>query len=342
MRIKMSYLNIENLEKTYGKEKVIKGFNLQLEQGELAVIVGASGCGKTTLMRILVGLEYADSGKILLNGKDISDLKPGQREIGMIFQKYSLFPNMTVRENIAYGLRVKKCPNKEIFEKTDEMLEMIHLTEKADAWPSTLSGGQQQRVAFARAMIVRPQILLLDEPFSALDTELKKELRGEIKRIQRETGLTAIFVTHDREEAMVLADRLFIMHDGTIEQCGKPWDVYNNPKTLYAASFIGDCNIIPADQFKEAAGFSPEAGYAVIRNEKILLKEKGDSDPEAVLIPVTVSDAEFCGKTVKYTLSSASGMILKAEMPSQEDIHFQKGDHATVEIKKENVIGLDR
>lgn len=338
----MSYLNIENLEKTYGKEKVIKGLSIQLEKGELAVIVGASGCGKTSLMRILVGLDYADSGKLILNGKDISDLKPGQREIGMIFQKYSLFPNMTVRENIAYGLKVKKCPKKEIFEKTDEMLEMIHLTEKADAYPSTLSGGQQQRVAFARAMIVRPQILLLDEPFSALDTELKKELWGELKRIQRETGLTAIFVTHDREEAIVLADRLFIMHNGRIEQCGNPQEVYNNPKTLYAASFIGDCNIIPADQFKEAAGFSPEAGYAVIRNEKILLKEKAHSDPNAALIPVTVSDAVFCGKTAKYTLLSASGMILKAEIASQEDIHFQKGDIATAEIKKENVIGLNR
>ena len=337
----MSFFEIKTIEKSFGKEKVLNGIDFSMDEGELAVIVGASGCGKTTLLRVLAGLESADSGQILLEGKDITGTEPGKRGVGMVFQKYSLFPNMTVSENIAYGLRVKGCSPAGIRKKTDEMLEIVHLTEKAESYPVTLSGGQQQRAAFARAMVVNPSILLLDEPFSALDPELRKELRDEFKRIRRETGLTAILVTHDQEEAMLLADTLHVMNKGKLEQSGIPEEVYTHPKTLYAASFMGDCNIIPADVFHTAAGRSIGAEYAVIRNEKILLTDKACDEPDAVLIPAVVTESVFCGKTVKYTISS-SEMTLKAEMPTQEDCIFRKGDKVTAVIRPENVIGLNR
>lgn len=337
----MAFLEIETLEKKFGKEKVLNGIDFSMDKGELAVIVGASGCGKTTFLRILAGLDRADSGKILLDGKDITETEPGKREIGMVFQKYSLFPNMTVRENIGYGLRVKGCSSEEIRKKTDEMLEIVHLTEKADAYPSVLSGGQQQRTAFARTMVVNPQILLLDEPFSALDAELRKELRDEFKRIQRDTGLTAVLVTHDQEEAMLMADMIHVMNKGVLEQSGTPEEVYMHPKTLNVASFMGDCNIIPSGLFSMVTGCSLSADYAVIRNENILLKDKACDEPYSVLIPAVITESTFCGKTVKYELAS-SGMKLKAERPSQEKCIFEKGDKVTVIINTDHVIGLDR
>lgn len=337
----MAFLEIETLKKNFGKERVLNGIDFSMDKGELAVIVGASGCGKTTFLRILAGLDHADSGKILLDGKDITGTEPGKRGIGMVFQKYSLFPNMTVRENIGYGLRVKGCSSEEILKKTDEMLEIVHLTGKADAYPAAISGGQQQRTAFARAMVVNPQILLLDEPFSALDAELRKELRDEFKRIQRDTGLTAVLVTHDQEEAMLLADKIHVMNKGMLEQSGTPEEVYMHPKTLYAASFMGECNIIPSDLFNKAAGCKLSADYAVIRNENILLKDKACDEPDSVLIPAVITESIFCGKTVKYEFAS-SDMKLKAERPAQENCIFKKGDKVTVIIKRDQVIGLDR
>ena len=221
------------------------------------------------------------------------------------------------------------------------MLEIVHLTGKADAYPSALSGGQQQRTAFARAMVVNPQILLLDEPFSALDTNLRKELRDEFKRIQRDTGLTAVLVTHDQEEAMLMADMIHVMNKGVLEQSGTPEEVYMHPKTLYSASFMGDCNIIPSDLFNRAAGCSVSEDYAVIRNENILLKDKACDESDSVLIPAVITESIFCGKTVKYEFVS-SGMKLKAERPWQEGCIFEKGDKVTIIIKTDHVIGLDR
>ena len=228
----MGYIRFENIVKNFGSTQVLKNINLDIEKGQLVTLLGPSGCGKSTLLRCLAGLETVTSGKIWLDGKEITNVEPRKRDIGMVFQQYSLFPNLTVEKNVAFGLQLKKMSKNQIDTKVKEMLEIVGLGDKGKNYPSQLSGGQQQRAALARAIVTEPKVLLLDEPLSAIDALLRKSLQMEIRRIQRETDITAIFVTHDQNEAMVMSDMIHLLYDGKIEQSAEPAQMYITPMYL--------------------------------------------------------------------------------------------------------------
>ena len=239
-------VKIDGVVKRFGEIVALKGVSLEIKHGELFTLLGPSGCGKTTLLRIIAGLEYPDEGRVYFDGSDVTDLKTYERGAVLVFQNYALWPHMTVYENIAYGLKIRKVPRDEIKERVKRALELVKLEGYEDRYPTQLSGGQQQRVALARALAVQPKLLLLDEPLSNLDAKLRIEMRSEIKRIQRELDITVIYVTHDQEEAMALSDRVAVMNFGVIEQVGTPREIYQRPKTKFVADFMGKNNILPA------------------------------------------------------------------------------------------------
>ncbi|MBE2200632.1 MAG: ABC transporter ATP-binding protein [Anaerolinea sp.] len=241
----MSSLELSQLQKQYGRTTAVDDFNLQVDSGEFISFLGPSGCGKTTTLRMIAGFETPTSGQIQVNGRDITKKRPNQRQIGMVFQSYALFPNMSVADNIGFGLKVAGKPRSEIQERVGEMLALVKMEELGGRYPYQLSGGQQQRVALARALAIRPQLLLLDEPLSALDAKIRLSLRTEIRAIQRQLGITTIYVTHDQEEALSLSDRVVVMNESRIEQVGTPFEIYNFPTTLFVASFVGTLNILP-------------------------------------------------------------------------------------------------
>ncbi len=241
----MAYLELRHVSKSFSGVDVVCDFNLEVEKGTLVSFLGPSGCGKTTTLRMIAGFEQLDKGTIQLDGIDITAVPPNRRGIGMVFQAYALFPNKTVRDNIAFGLRMKKTPRSEIGTKVKSVLEMVRLQDTADRYPHQLSGGQQQRIALARALAVEPRVLLLDEPLSALDAEVRVALRGEIRRIQSELAITTVYVTHDQEEALSISDRVVVMNKGLIEQVGAPEQIYRAPETRFVATFIGTANQFP-------------------------------------------------------------------------------------------------
>ncbi|RLF14366.1 MAG: ABC transporter ATP-binding protein [Thermoprotei archaeon] len=240
----MVTVSIRELTKKFGKVIAVNNVTLDINHGEFMVLVGPSGCGKTTLLRLIAGLEVPDHGRILFDGEDVTDLPPYKRDTGMVFQNYALWPHMTVFENIAYGLRIRKVPRNEIKKRVKWALELVKLEGLEDRYPHELSGGQQQRVALARALVVQPKVLLLDEPLSNLDAKLRVEMREEIRRLQKELGITTIYVTHDQEEALTIADRIAVMNMGQIIQVGTPYEVYRRPRNLFVASFLGRCTIL--------------------------------------------------------------------------------------------------
>ncbi|UXD21656.1 spermidine/putrescine ABC transporter ATP-binding protein [Ignicoccus pacificus DSM 13166] len=235
----MTQVIIRDLRKKLGKNEILKGINLEIRSGEFFAILGPSGSGKTTLLRLIAGFEVPDSGQILFDDKDVTYLRPDERGVAMVFQNWALWPHMTVYENVAYGLKIKKLPKEEIDKKVRWALELLGLEGMENRYPHQLSGGQQQRVALARALVVEPKVLLLDEPLSNLDARLRLKLRGEIRKLQKELGITAIYVTHDQEEALAIADRLALLRNGRIEESGTPEEIYQNPKKLFTAIFIG-------------------------------------------------------------------------------------------------------
>lgn len=237
-------LELEHITKSFGSTQVLKGISLSIKQGEFITFLGASGCGKTTTLRIIAGLETPDEGSVRLNGKDVTGLEPNQRNVNTVFQNYALFPHMDVFSNIAYGLKLKKVPKKEIAARVEEMLELVQLSGYGRRMPSELSGGQKQRVAIARAVVNNPQVLLLDEPLGALDLQLRRQMQVELKRIQKRLGITFIYITHDQEEALNMSDRIVVMDNGRFEQVGTPNEVYYHPKTSYVARFVGTANMI--------------------------------------------------------------------------------------------------
>lgn len=240
----MAYLSIQNIRKKFNKIEVLKGINLDINKGEFVCFLGPSGCGKTTLLRIIAGLEKNDSGVMLVDEKNITHLEPSERNLSMVFQSYALFPNMTVYENIEYGLK-KKIKDKSLrAKKIEEVLRLVNLEHISSKYPDEMSGGQQQRVSLARAIALEPNILLLDEPLSALDAKVRENLRKEIKDIQRKLGITTIMVTHDQEEALTMADRIAVMNGGEIVQFGTPKEIYSSPKDIFVADFIGKINFI--------------------------------------------------------------------------------------------------
>jgi putative spermidine/putrescine transport system ATP-binding protein len=263
----MSFLELTNIQKSFGPVKVVHDFNMAIDEGEFISFLGPSGCGKTTILRMVAGFEIPTGGMININGVDQSRLKPNQRNIGMVFQAYALFPNMTVFDNVAFGLKIAGMSKADIQKRVKEMLGLIHLEHLSDRFPYQMSGGQQQRVALARALAPSPKVLLLDEPLSALDAKIRVSLREEIRAIQRKLGITTIFVTHDQEEALSISDRIVVMNAGRADQIGTPSEVYNKPATRFVASFVGTLNII------EAKVADPAANTITIGDQTIALAE---------------------------------------------------------------------
>jgi len=264
----MSFLTLSNVSKRFTDFDAVKEFNLDVEKGEFVSFLGPSGCGKTTTLRMIAGFETPSTGRIVLDGADITDKAPNQRNVGMVFQAYALFPNMTVEQNIGFGLRIRKEPEEAVKQRVAEMLGVTHLEQKGKSYPYQLSGGQQQRVALARALAIRPQVLLLDEPLSALDAKIRLSLRAEIRAIQKQLGITAIYVTHDQEEALSISDRIVVMSHGRIEQVGTPFQIYNFPETNFVAGFVGTLNTVEAEVF--------DAGKGLLRMDGVQFKTSQD------------------------------------------------------------------
>lgn len=316
-------LELKNVKKSFTQDEgVLKGISLTIEKGEFITLLGASGCGKTTTLRIIAGLETPDSGSVFLDGRDVTDLEPNQRNVNTVFQNYALFPHMNVEENIGYGLKLKKMPKPQIKEKVKEMLELVQLEGYGKRKPSELSGGQRQRVAIARALVNNPKVLLLDEPLGALDLQLRRAMQFELKSLQKKLGLTFIYITHDQEEAINMSDRIAVMNQGRFEQIGTPDEIYNHPRTSYVATFVGNSNIIRGTVERmagnqvlvqmcggkilvEADGAKIREGENVtvaVRSEKIQLDEDCGCGLEAV-----VTEKTFAGGQLRMVLLLEDG-----------------------------------
>ena len=259
----MSFLVLSGVQKQFGTTVAVEDFNLSAERGEFVSFLGPSGCGKTTTLRMIAGFEVPTAGTITLDGGDITHRPPNKRNVGMVFQSYALFPNMSVADNVGFGLKVRKRPSDQIRKRVRELLELVPLGDKGSRFPYQLSGGQQQRLALARALAFEPEVLLLDEPLSALDAKIRVSLRQEIRAIQRQLGITTVYVTHDQEEALSLSDRIVVMSDGRIEQIGTPFEIYNFPTTHFVASFVGQLNVLPATVVDAGAGRLSVAGQEI-------------------------------------------------------------------------------
>jgi putative spermidine/putrescine transport system ATP-binding protein len=310
----MAYLEINNVSKLYGKTYAVEDFNLQVDKGEFVSFLGPSGCGKTTTLRMVAGFEVPTKGRIIIKGEDITDKAPSQRDVGMVFQAYALFPNMTVAQNIGFGLKIRKEAASAIKERVAEMLSIIHLEKKGDSFPYQLSGGQQQRVALGRALANRPQVLLLDEPLSALDAKIRVSLRAEIRAIQRKLGITAIYVTHDQEEALSISDRVVVMFEGRIEQVGTPFQIYNFPQTAFVANFVGILNTADAEVEDPTQGLLRLDGMMLQSTEDFSGRKKGDKikisirperlnfvsvERKANVMDCTIENITFLGSVVR-------------------------------------------
>lgn len=297
----MTFLQINNVSKAFGSTEAVKDFNLDIEKGELVSFLGPSGCGKTTTLRMVAGFELPTNGHIVMDGKDITNMPPNQRDVGMVFQSYALFPNMTVAGNIGFGLKVMKKQPEEIKQRVKEMLDLINMPEYGSRYPSQLSGGQQQRVALARALALRPEVLLLDEPLSALDAKIRVSLRSEIRSIQKKLGITAIYVTHDQEEALSISDRVVVMYEGQMEQVGTPFEIYNFPQTAFVASFVGTLNAV------EAVVIDPKAN--TLRIDGIQLQSakglEGRNAGDKVMVAIRPERFSFASEQKKANLIDA-------------------------------------
>lgn len=314
----MSFLELTGIKKSFGATQVVKNFNMAIDKGEFVSFLGPSGCGKTTILRMIAGFETPSDGTVIINGKDQAGLKPAKRNIGMVFQAYALFPNMTVGDNVGFGLKIAGASKSDRDARVKEMLGLIRLDQLADRFPYQLSGGQQQRVALARALAIKPQVLLLDEPLSALDAKIRVSLREEIRAIQRQLGITTVFVTHDQEEALSISDRVVVMNAGIADQIGTPFDIYNKPATRFVASFVGTLNLIAATVTDPAANTVKVGETAIKLQDSIAQTKAGDPislalRPEAgsiqdsargdTTLQGTVLNAHFLGSVIRTKLA---------------------------------------
>ncbi len=320
----MTHLALSDISKQFGDTVVVKDFNLDVKKGEFVSFLGPSGCGKTTTLRMIAGFERPTDGKVILDDADITDMAPNQRNVGMVFQAYALFPNMTVAQNIGFGMQIHKEPKAAIKQRVDEMLGIIHLEQKGDSFPSQLSGGQQQRVALARALANRPQVLLLDEPLSALDAKIRVSLRAEIRAIQKRLGITAIYVTHDQEEALSISDRVVVMYEGKVEQVGTPFEIYNFPKTAFVANFVGTLNALSAEVADPAKKLLNVDGVKLETAEDMAGRKKGDKvtiairperlnfasvEKKANIFDGKIDNITFLGSIVRIQVSIGSNKL---------------------------------
>jgi putative spermidine/putrescine transport system ATP-binding protein len=353
----MSFLALTGIRKTFGAEAVVKDFNLTVERGELVTFLGPSGCGKTTTLRMIAGFETPTEGTIRIDSRDVTYLSARRRTIGMVFQAYALFPNMTVERNIAFGLKVAGRPAAEIKSRVDEMLALIKLPELAGRFPHQLSGGQQQRVSLARALAPSPQILLLDEPLSALDARIRAGLREDIRALQQKLGITTIFVTHDQEEALSISDRIVVMNAGAIEQVGSPGDIYNRPRTRFVASFVGTLNTLQGVVVDPAEG-AIRVGRTVLRARGAIEGASAGETRSLALRPEalrlgppadganaligTIEDATFLGAIVRLRVRLDQGPLLIDAFNLNGASFPERGQTVTVNFSRDDLIVLDR
>lgn len=355
-------ITVKNATKRYGQATIIPDLSVDIRNGELFTLLGPSGCGKTTLLRMIAGFNSIEGGDFLFNGKRINDLDPGKRNIGMVFQNYAIFPNMSVRKNVEFGLKQRALPKEEIIAETDKFLKLVHVDQYADRMPDKLSGGQQQRVALARALVIKPDVLLMDEPLSNLDAKLRVEMRTVIKDIQKEVGITTVYVTHDQEEAMAISDRIAVMKDGVIRHCSTPQNIYQRPADIFVATFIGKSNLLRAQLVKEGdrTFVEFESGYRVeaqnlrpeeCQNRKVLVSAR----PEELLVNVTSEDKEakgmaaiikdsvFLGYNTHYFVKLESGEEAEIIQESEINALIAPGTtvYLTLNLKKINIFDAE-
>lgn len=322
----MSYLTVSKLSKFFGTTKVFEDINFQIEEGELVTLLGPSGCGKSTLLRCIAGLTAPDTGRIGVLGEDITGVAPQKRGIGMVFQSYALFPNLTVMGNIAFGLKMQGVQASEVEQRVSEVIALVELQGHEAKQVHQLSGGQRQRVALARALVVRPRILLLDEPLSALDARIRKNLRDEIRRIQTQLKLTTIFVTHDQEEAMILSDRIFVMNQGSIVQAGSAETIYTRPASEFVARFMGSFNLLSPAQAKELLGLEVK-GQLAIRPESIQVAQIGNRYGSEWSAPcsATVRQHQLLGNVIRYHVQAQGHSLMVDTLNRSSDTLLAQG-----------------
>ena len=335
-------VDLSDLTRVYGSVKALDGFTLHIVPGELVALVGPSGCGKTTALRILAGLDRATSGSVSVGGRDLTSVPASKRDMGMVFQAYSLFPHMTVLDNVAFGLKMRGRDGAARRARAGDMLDLVGLGEHADRYAHELSGGQQQRVALARALAIEPSVLLLDEPLSALDAKVRVQLRDEIRRVQIEVGTTTLFVTHDQEEALAVADRVGVMNAGRLEQLAPPAELYSAPASRFVGEFVGLSNRIPAQVHDGVAsvlgqevpvlpGSATGSGHALVRPESVSVV----ADPAG---PATVATVMFLGPLSRVTCTLADGSGVIAQLASADALRLQPGDSVRLEVAPSPVL----
>ncbi len=335
-------VSLQGLAKHFGDLTAVKDLDMDIRAGEFFSMLGPSGSGKTTVLRMIAGFEEPSAGKILLHGEDVTTSAPFDREVNTVFQDYALFPHLSIAENVAYGLTVRKMNKTTRAKLVGEALEQVRLSHVADRRPSQLSGGQRQRIALARALILRPKVLLLDEPLGALDKQLREQMQIELKQIQREVGITFIFVTHDQEEALTLSDRVAVFNDGKIEQVGAPREVYEFPQTEFVASFLGVTNLINPELSQRLLG---DARSHSLRPERIVLTDP--SSPEAIgalTLPGTIAETVYAGAHTRYLVDTEAGMRFIVETQNSHtprtEPSISRGDNVSLQFQKDHAMAI--
>ena len=350
-----AFLDVQNLTKTYGTTTVVKSVSFAFEKGEFISLLGPSGCGKTTILRMIAGFETPSAGTILVDGQDITTLKPNERQLGMVFQAYALFPNLNVGDNIGFGLKISGMPAEARRARVEEMLKLIGLPGYEKRYPYEMSGGQQQRVALARAIAPRPRMLLLDEPLSALDAKIRVSLREEIRAIQLELGITTVFVTHDQEEALSISDRIVVMNAGNIEQLGAPHEIYNKPATRFVATFVGHLNTIEATIVDPAASTVAIDGQtatvhtlpaSATANAPISLTLRpevlsvGARDGNDITLTGTIADVTFLGSVIRLRVALGRNTVSLDTFNDQRTAPPSRGEPVTISLASKDLLVL--